>query len=245
MRKAAIIILALLMVTGLLWTVLPEPVRRTISSALGLEAFIDNESGLRAVKAQDMTLATERWGQAASSHPNNPLLQFNLGLGYQWLQRGEDAFKAYKIAEETGAGGEIPFYTHFNKGVLETSAKKTDEALNEYQAALDVMSDSVETKTNIELLIQQNAEGKGQGQDKKDGKEGESDEDKDKEKGQKPDEPKKYAENQKPQPKQFKSEELTPADVNKILGEIRQQEQKIRSEYNKRETKEQPRDKDW
>jgi len=54
-----------------------------------------------------------------------------------------------------------------------------------------------------------------------------------------------YAPNQKHQPREFKGQELSEGDVKKILGEIKQQEQKIRSEYNRKEVKEQPRDKDW
>lgn len=54
-----------------------------------------------------------------------------------------------------------------------------------------------------------------------------------------------YAPNQKHQPRQFKGQELSEGDVKKILGEIKQQEQRIRSEYNRKEVKEQPRDKDW
>ncbi|MGZ5280485.1 MAG: tetratricopeptide repeat protein, partial [Pseudobdellovibrionaceae bacterium] len=63
-------------------------------------------------------------------------------------------------------------------------------------------------------------------------------------KDEKQDQPKEYGKN-KPQPQKFKSGELTQGDVNKILGEIKQQEQKIRAEFNKKETKDEPRDKDW
>jgi len=38
---------------------------------------------------------------------------------------------------------------------------------------------------------------------------------------------------------------LSPSDVNKILGELKQQEQRIRGEYNRKEAKEPPRGKDW
>lgn len=99
--------------------------------------------------------------------------------------------------------------------------------------------------------------GKGQDQkdkkdDKKDQKGNESKDQKDKE-GQdqekdqkdKDKDNKKYGQNPKPQPKPFKAEDLSEGDVKKILGEIKQQEQKIRSEYNRKEVKEQPRDKDW
>ena len=44
---------------------------------------------------------------------------------------------------------------------------------------------------------------------------------------------------------EFKGE-LSRGDVKKILDEIKQQEQKIRAEYNKKnDYKERPRDKDW
>ena len=86
------------------------------------------------------------------------------------------------------------------------------------------------------------------GKDPKDDKEKEKDDkDKkdDKKDGKDKDENKKYENNPKPQPKKFKSEELSEGDVKKILQELKQQEQKIRAEFNRKEVKEQPRDKDW
>lgn len=58
-------------------------------------------------------------------------------------------------------------------------------------------------------------------------------------------EKKNKGEYEKPQPQEFKSEDLTPSDVNKILEEIRQQEQKIRSDFQRKESKEKPREKSW
>jgi tetratricopeptide (TPR) repeat protein len=87
---------------------------------------------------------------------------------------------------------------------------------------------------------------KDKNQDQKDqGKENKDDQGKDdKEKKDKNEKPQ-YGKNQKYKPRPFKGEELSEGDVKKILGEIKQQEQKIRSEYNRKEMKEQPRDKDW
>lgn len=58
-------------------------------------------------------------------------------------------------------------------------------------------------------------------------------------------EEKKPGEYEKPQPQEFKSEELSKSDVNKILDEIRQQEQKIRMDFQRKESKEKPREKSW
>lgn len=83
------------------------------------------------------------------------------------------------------------------------------------------------------------------GDESKDQKDPKDQEGQDKEKEKKDKDNKKYGQNPKPQPKPFKAEDLSEGDVKKILGEIKQQEQKIRSEYNRKEVKEQPRDKDW
>ena len=79
--------------------------------------------------------------------------------------------------------------------------------------------------------------------DKKDDSDGKDSKDKNKQNN--PDEENKKYKSNKPQPKPFESKDLSPSDVNKILGELKQQEQKIRADYNKREVKEKPKDKDW
>jgi Ca-activated chloride channel family protein len=85
-------------------------------------------------------------------------------------------------------------------------------------------------------------------EDKKDEKKPEekpSDKDNKDDKEKQQDQPKTPAKNEKYKPRPFDGKELSEADVKKILGEIKQQEQKIRSEFNRKDVKEQPRDKDW
>jgi tetratricopeptide (TPR) repeat protein len=189
-------------------------------------------------------------------------LQLNLGYSFDKLEQLDKAASAYETAAKLGHDNEVLFMANFNRGVLYQKEKKTAEALAAYQEALKYNESSVETKTNIEILTQEQ-EGKGEGKnkdkkdDKKDGK-GDQSKDKDDKDDKKDDQdkksdgdqekdkekPKEYKKN-KPQPKPFKSEELTQGDVNKILGEIKQQEQKIRAEFNKKDVKEQGKDKDW
>ncbi|MGZ6447035.1 MAG: tetratricopeptide repeat protein [Pseudobdellovibrionaceae bacterium] len=91
-------------------------------------------------------------------------------------------------------------------------------------------------------------ENKDQGQgdkDKKEEKDAQGKDKKDPEDKKDKNEKSQYSQNQKYQPRPFKGQELSEGDVKKILGEIKQQEQKIRAEYNRKEVKEQPRDKDW
>jgi hypothetical protein len=123
---------------------------------------------------------------------------------------------------------------------------------------LDLNPSSTEVKHNIELLIQQQQQdqknekekkdGKGEGQpdkDPKDGKDGENKDDKD-QKDPKEDKGQDRKSNSKYKPRPFKGDQLTEGDVKKILGELSQQDQKIRSNFNKKEQrKEDKNEKDW
>lgn len=168
---------------------------------------------------------------------------------------------------------EMLFVARFNQAQLLGKAKKVDEAIALYQSALEIVPSSKEVKTNIELLTQ-TQQGGGSGQDSKDqkdknqqqnkdnkdGKDGKdkkdqkNGDDKDKNKDEnkegqdkqnKEKQNKQYQDSAKYKPRPFDGKDLSEGDVKKILGEIKQQETKIRAEFNRKEVKEQPRDKDW
>ncbi|PWU14804.1 MAG: hypothetical protein C5B49_12620 [Bdellovibrio sp.] len=253
MKKVFLTLFLVLICGILLWSILPEPWRRQIVLLSGVSSFWGNELALASFKNNDYSLAQSRWSEASAEDPQNFPLIFNLGLGYQALGHGEDAKKSYQVIfNHPRAPAFLAFGGHFNQGVLHQSEKDVDQALRQYQAALDIQPDSKETKINIELMMQQQKQDQ-KGQSGKDGKNSQDNKDPskdqkegdDKDQDKKKDQPKKYADQPKPQPRPFKSEQLDQKDVNKILAEIRQQEQKIRGEYNRREVKEQPRDKDW
>lgn len=222
-----------------------------------------NDKGVEDLQKSNPAAAQEKFLSGLAKDPFEPKLHLNLGLTFEVLGQADKAQASYETALKLAQDDLTKFAANYNLGELAQKAKKTDEALQYYQEALKYNPESKETKTNIELLIQQQ-QGKGKDQDKdqkdqkdqnKDGQgkdnqdqkndQGKDDQKKDdQDKDGKKDQPKEYAKN-KPQPRQFKSEQLSPGDVNKILGEIKQQEQKIRAEFNKKEVKEQPRDKDW
>lgn len=227
------------------------------AESVSWNAIKQNRKGVEALQGQDMPAAQEAFSNALRSAPFAPELHYNLGLTWIGLGKLEPGLKSYNSTLEMTQDPEIRFRTLFNLGEVAQREKKVDEALGWYQKALQEKPNSTETKVNIELLIQQQQQQSGGGGDK-------SQDDKDnkdkKDKGDSKDQPKEGDQDQnkdgsdkgknykpqgKSQPKQFKSEELSQSDVNKILGEIKRQEQKIRAEYNKREVKEQPRDKDW
>lgn len=246
MRKLLLFFVLFFFGFAIFWSILPQPWRRAVDAKMGWKSFVANEEAQAQFKGQDYSMALNKWNEALARGGNRPDLLYNLSLGLQLLQKGEDAFKSYSgVLKDPRSTDELKFMSYFNRGVMAQANKDVDGALVEYQAALDLNPESIETKTNIEMLFQggqgkgKGDQGKGNGKDdqQQDGGNGKDKKDENK--------PKEYAKNPKPQPKQFKSEQLDQSDVNKILGELRQQEQKIRSEFNKREVKEQPRDKDW
>ncbi len=258
MIKKIIICLGIIFLGLVIYSLLPKPWTNQLESRLYWRAFLNNEKGLRAFEAKDLGLATNQWAEALSTSPGLMPLHYNLGLGWQLMSRSDEALKSYNfLLKSPQAEPALKFDSNFNMGALFQAGKQVDSALSSYQAALNIEPQSRETKINIELLIQQQqGGGKGENKDQSQGSKGDQDQkqdpgkdEKDKDKPgqneQEKEEKKEYAKNPKPEKPQFNSEQLSQSDVNKILGEIKQQEQKIRAEYNKKESKEQPRDKDW
>jgi Ca-activated chloride channel family protein len=206
-----------------------------------------NKKGIEQLKKQNFTAAENFFIQALTQAPFLAELQLNLGLSFYGAGQMDKAQAAYEGALKQANNDQTRFIGNYNLGEFFQKAKKTEQALKYYQEALKYKPDSRETKVNIELLVKQQQGGGGQGKDnqdqkdqkdKKDGKSGEQPKD-DKSNGEGP-----KSKGQAPKPK-FNSKDLTQADVNKILGEIKQQEQKIRADFNRKDVKERPRDKDW
>ena len=235
-----------------------------------LETIESVREGNKDIQKQNAQGALEQYLKGLRFDPFLPELHLNVGLSFEILQQNEKAMSSYKEAERIAAAvnnKELEFAAIFNQAQMLAKAKKIDKAIAMYQKALDINPTSMETKVNIELLTQQqqgqgegenqdqqnqdqqNQDQKNQDQQKKDqGKEGEQKDDKkdqDKDGKEKEDKPKEFQKSQKYKPRPFNGKDLSEADVKKILGELKQQEEKIRAEYNRKEVKEQPRDKDW
>ncbi|UOF01390.1 tetratricopeptide repeat protein [Bdellovibrio reynosensis] len=219
-----------------------------------------NQNANNDLKGQTFPSAMEKYLEALRYDPFVGALHLNLGLSFEGLQQAEKALASYKEAETLALkeqNQELVFMARFNQAQLLGKAKRIDEALSLYQKALEIIPTSKEVKTNIELLTQGEGGGNG-GENQKDqkdqsgdqqkdqNKDGQGDQNKDKEQDQEQkDEKKEMKQSPKYKPRPFQGKELSEADVKKILGELKQQEEKIRAEYNKKEVKEQPRDKDW
>ena len=157
----------------------------------------------------------------------------------------DKAVSQYKLALKLAPGDskrerEVRFRSLFNTAAVLASQNKNDEALETYQRALELKPDSIETKTNMELLTQSGGGG-GQGdkesknpQDQGEGG-GEGDKDKDK----------KFSNKGNSQPQPYKGQDLSKQDVDRILDELKQQEESIRAKDQNEGRKDAPPDKDW
>jgi len=207
-----------------------------------------NRTGAEHLAKDSTTEAQRSFLSALAIDPFISEVHTNLGLTYHVLKQGDQALLSYQAAEKWAQNEPALFASRFNQGVLRGQSQKIEEALAAYQSALLARPDSLEAKTNIELLVQsqmkgssgenqQPQEGDGQGQKQSEGKEGDDKDNKDKKpppkEGDKPYEMKKF------------EGDLDENDVKKILGELKQQEKRIREQFNRGDVKERPREKDW
>ena len=183
----------------------------------------------------------EQFVQLLGNNTFEPIYQYNLGASFIAVEEIEKAKKMFEeILKLNPIPAQLAFVTNYNLCSLYSLKEGFDveKSLKHYQAALAFQPDSVEIKTNIELLIKQQ-QGGGQGKDKKDNQ--------DKQKGEndkeQPKEPQEFT--NKPQPNQFDSKDMSKQDVKKILEELKKQEQRIRAKHDRKGGRQQDRDKNW
>jgi Ca-activated chloride channel family protein len=246
-----------------------------------LGALFQDQKASALIKAEKYEEALAVYVDMLEKEPESPEIHSNIGVIMAQTQKPEDALKSLEHALELAKAEKNPvalFGVQYNLGVYFGGNKKIDEALQHYQAALDIVPDSKETKTNIELLIQMNQQNQGQGDNKdqkqdqqqnqskdqqnKDGKDGQDkkddqkdkqnkddpkkdDKDKDQNKDQKDQDKKEKQSSAKYKPRPYQGDQLSEGDVKKILGELRNQEQKIRANFDKKEQKDSGHEKDW
>lgn len=246
-------ILILFFVSGCFWENDPAP-----------NEFILDFSARGDIRSEKYEEALLKYLEMNEINPNRPSTHSNMGVLLGMFQKPDEAEKSLLhalILAKKFENEEAIFSIYFNLGVLYGAQKKIALALENYQQALEVQPTSVETKTNIELLIQQqqNQQGEGesnsqdpnqqkqdgQNQQKKDDQQGDKkDEDKEDESKPKEDQTRENSPRYKPRP--YQGDQLSEGDVKKILGELRNQEQKIRANFDKKEKgKSRDNEKDW
>ncbi len=212
------------------------------AGATTLESYLLNRDGVEKLQAKSYYPAFQDFAKALQEDPLNPELHLNIGLALEANEEFEKAEQAYK-----GALRLIPpnstrrFEALFNLAGVQAKQRKIPEALQTYQAALEMDPDSKEVKTMIELLWQ-GGDGGGEGDSQEEKQDGEG-KGRPKDPGDQSQQP--QEKKQKQQPKPFNSQNLSPQDVKKILDEIKNQEQGIRAQEYDKGAKEAPRGKDW
>ena len=204
------------------------------------------------LKSERYEDALQTYLEMIERNPNRPSTHSNVGVLMGVLQKPDEALKSLKHAlslAEKYQDKSAEFILNFNLGAFYGAQKDVAGALKHYQAALDLVPTSIETKTNIELLIQQqNSGGKGdsnsqqqqnqqqgQGDNKENQDQNGQNQDQKNNESDKPKDDQQRQSSPRYKPRPFQGEQLSEGDVKKILGELRNQEQKIRANFDKKE----------
>lgn len=210
------------------------------AQAATVRSYIRNREGIGSFNRKNYYQAYQKFTKAMEDDPFNPELQMNLARVFEENEEFAKAEQAYRAALQIlPKDSTLRFEALFNWAGTLAKLKRIDEALMAYQLALEMVPDSIEVKTNIELLWQGGGGGEGDSKEKSD----QSKDGKDKQPGQ-PDQPQEDKDKQK-KPKPFDSRDLSPDDVKRILDEIKNQEQNIRAQDYEKGAREMPKGKDW
>lgn len=221
----------------------------SLAVATPLGAIRSNNEGVHLMQNKESYKAYQKFIEGLAKAPFDPALHMNLGLSFETNEEYDKALKEYElVARDEKMPDELRFQANFNAARMKTQLKDIPGALSHYQAALDIKPGSQEAKTNIELLWQGGqGGGKGDGKDQNNSDQNKDQQDQKDKQDQNKNNDKKQGQQQekKPQPQKFESKDLSQQDVQKILEELKNQEQQIRAEYNKKNQREVPRDKNW
>ena len=193
--------------------------------------------GLQNLKHKDYTKAEENFLKVLSQSAQNFPARLNLALT-KFLQKDfESALKEYDRVGKESPHSLERFHSFFNSGFIGSQKEDKDRALDFYQKALDEKPDSLEVKTNIELMFQkelsqdskdQSSKGQRDSKDSSKSKEGES-QSSINEGLEKGDEIKSSdSKNQQDLSQEGKAAELSSEQIQFILKEIEGKEQELK-----------------
>ncbi len=247
------------------------------AEARDLQLIYKNNRAVELFKNEKRQEAFDQFLGLTAQDPADVLLKFNMSSSLQALGEEEKAIKLNLVIVKDvnrmivenlkeGASAEaelqqlsaLKFATLYNLGLSYQLLQNNEEALKHYQMALELMPDSKEIKTNIELMFSGGGGGKGKSKDKskqQQGGEGEGDGDpqeqdeENKDQGQdekeKQQQQKQQQQQQKNQPKEFDQKHMSKEDLQRIMEELNDQEQKIRAKMERKGGKRAPKDKEW
>ncbi len=231
---------------------------------LGL--IYQNNKAARAFRAEKKMEAYEQFLSALAIDPYDPTVQLNVGSSLQALGEEEKSELLYKqllkdveLKLQSGLSQEemqkwlkVKFAALYNLGVYYQIKQEIDPALESYQKALELIPESKEIKTNIELMFNSGGGGKGKGKKDKDKGEGggegdqqQQDGEGDQQKDQQGQPQQQKKDQKKGQGKEFDQSQLSMEDLKRIMEELKQQEQGIRAKVQRKGEKSEPKEKQW
>lgn len=171
-------------------------------------------------------------------------VNFNLGAYYGAQKKIDQALKYYQAALdvvptsiEAKTNIELLLQSKDKKGQGEGQNENQDQQQNQ-----DQQDQGKDGQQNKDQKDQKNQQDKDQPKDQDDQK---KQDEKDKKDQDNQKEPKKMESSAKYKPRPYQGDQLNEGDVKKILGELRNQEQKIRANFDKKERKDSKNEKDW
>ncbi len=213
------------------------------------KTIYENNKAVELLKEKKNYQAHEKLMDALVDSPLSPSLHYNLGHSFYQNKNFDEAMKEFESTGKMTDDKDIQFKALFNAADSAVRKEDMDRALEYYQLALKLKPDSLEVKTNIELLMAKRQQSQENNQDKKEGEGKGKGENESSERKQKQEEGSSREQRKKTESKeQFKSKELTTKDVEKILEELKRQEGKVRGKFMEGEQKKAGKqfiEKDW
>ncbi|MCB0394604.1 MAG: hypothetical protein KDD25_08590, partial [Bdellovibrionales bacterium] len=127
---------------------------------LGVSAVFKTKDAIASFSDKKFSESLMKFTELSVENPDIPLLTFNLASGFVGAEQVDQAVKEYERLFTTAQTQDLKYLAAFNLGVLEAARMSPERpsaetSLKWYQKALEFRPDSIETKNNIELLIQQ------------------------------------------------------------------------------------------
>ncbi len=215
---------------------------------------LNNKSAKKLVKKKNFE-AYEGFLAALSHAPYNPLYRLNLSLSQAAREDLDKSIQELRLMERwleknpSHYPPEVQFEIFYNLGTLLGLNQQVEPALDIYQRALKLRPGDAKIRNNIEVfLTQQSQSGKsdksGEGKEGEKGSEsenqqGKGDEDKEQD-GEVPE-----GAPEKGETTNGKPQDLTEEEMEQIIEEIENQEQKVRGKIDRQSPKEAPNGKAW
>ena len=204
--------------------------------------------GLNQMKNQNYGQARKHFLEILSKNFNNSPARLNLALIESLQKNFENALGEYGIVSKESKVPRERFQSYFNSGHLKSQMNDVESSLDFYQKALEENSDSIEVKTNIELMMMAQDSKNSQSEDKdEDEKHESSDSSEDMDSSKKSmKEDSLQEDSQKSMSEETISQgELSSDQVQFIIKEIEKKEQELKKRLNQQLEDSQPQGRQW